>query len=342
MMNYINLSELKIGRKQQAGVMSVYPLLAEDVNTSLANFEDIKFKGTSEYGTMVFENKSELPFIIPTGYSVITKQLAQDHALPFASLLAPNTIRNIDEACCIQQTQGGYIDGSKVTEFSILPLYIRKKHFEEYVVGRGNHGNINVNVSSLSFSRLWDCISSFQKDLVKKSEGNLVYFFNKFMDKLTQFNAEFEVVDGQRGAIIMLNDRIVGIEVAPTHKYWKTIWNSLIRDCYGSEVIRLTMLNLIEEFKTSQELDMDINGCKSVEEIQKAIDAFYTEDSKKVADKIKDLESMEAVEVPASNSLIKENSYGDVTYHIFKVKDKSIYGEAYCDKDQMIYCSVLF
>ena len=46
-----------------------------------------------------------------------------------------------------------------------------------------------------------------------------------------------------------------------------------------------------------------------LKEIQKAIDAFYTEDSKKVADKIKDLESMEAVEVPASNSLIKENSY---------------------------------
>ena len=132
MMNYINLSQFKIGRKQQAGVMSVYPLLADDVATPLADFEDVKFIGTSDYGTMVFENKSELPFIIPTGYSVITKQLAQDHALPFASLLAPNTVRSIDEACCIQQTQGGYIDGSKVKEFSILPLYIRKKHFEEF------------------------------------------------------------------------------------------------------------------------------------------------------------------------------------------------------------------
>lgn len=339
MVNLANLSQFKIGRKQQAGIMSVYPLLADDVATPLASFKDIKFRGTVAYGCMSFENNSEFPFIIPTGYAIITKQRAQDHALPFASLLPPNSIRSIFKACCIQQTQPGYIDGSKVTEFSILPLYIRKKHFEAYVKGEQR---ININTRSLDFNRLWPYISEFQQDLVKKGEANLVYFFNKFMDKLLRFNAEFEVVDGQRGAIIMLNDKIVGIEVAPTHEYWKTVWNSLIRDCYGSEVVRLTMLNLIEEFKTSQELDMDISNCKSIEEIKKAIEAFYQEDSKRLADKIKDLTSMEIAEVPATNKLIKENSYENITYHIIKVKDSSIYGEMYYDGDTMIYCSLLF
>ena len=145
------------------------------------------------------------------------------------------------------------------------------------------------------------------------------------MDKLIRFNAEFEVVDGQRGAIIMINDKIVGIEIAPTHDYWKTVWNSLVRDCYGSEVIRLTMLNLIEEFKTSQELDMDISNCQSI------------------ATKIKDLDTtLEALEVPKYNNIIQENSYGNLSYHIVKAKNTDIYGEVYCDKNQMIYCSVLF
>lgn len=339
-MNYINLSEFQIGRKQQSGVMSVYPLIAEDVDTPLANFDDVKFNGTSNYGTMVFANTSEHPFIIPTGYSIITKQLAQDHALPFASLLAPNSARYIDEACCIQQTQGGYINGSKVKEFSILPLFIRKKHLEGYVVGKGKQKNLEIG--DLSFHRLWGYISDFQSDLVKRNEGNLVLFFNKFMDKLTRFNAEFEVVDGQRGAIIMLNDKIVGIEVAPTHVYWKTVWNSLIRDCYGSEVIRLTMQNLIEEFKTSQKLDLDISDCKSIEEIQKAIDDFYQNDSKAIEAKLKDLENLEVIEVPKSHRVIKENSHGDISYHIVKATNAKIYGEVYCDKDRMIYCSLLF
>jgi len=341
MINYINLSEFKIDRKQHAGVMSVYPLLAKDVDTPLANFEDVKFKGTYSYGTMVFANNSEYPFIVPTGYSIITKQEAQDHALTFASLLTPNIERSINEACCIQQTQCGYINGSKVNEFSILPLYIRKRHFKDYVFGKDKQKKLDVN--SLSFTRLWNYISDFQKDLVKSNEANLVYFFNKFMDKLIRFNAEFEVVDGQRGAIIMINDKIVGIEIAPTHDYWKTVWNSLVRDCYGSEVIRLTMLNLIEEFKTSQELDMDISNCQSIEEIQKAIDTFYMEDNKKIATKIKDLDTtLEALEVPKYNSIIQENSYGNLSYHIVKAKNTDIYGEVYCDKNQMIYCSVLF
>lgn len=338
-MKYVNLSEFQIGKKQQAGVMSVYPLFAEDVDTELATFEDIRFNGTSGYGTMVFTNSSDLPFILPTGYSIITKQLAQDHALPFASLLAPDSKRYINEACCIQQTQGGYIDGSKVKEFSILPLYIRKKHFETNIFQKGRKP---LEMSPTDFARLWQHISDFQSKLVKRNEGNLVLFFNKFMSQLTQFNAEFEVMDGQRGAVIMLNDKIVGIEVAPTHAYWKTIWNSLIRDCYGSEVIRLTMQNLIEEFKASQEQEMDLSHCKSIEEIETAIADYYKANVRELEAKLEGLNELETIEVAKSKDVIRNNSYGDIAYHIIKAKDKGIYGEVYCDNDRMIYCSLLF
>lgn len=338
-MKYINLSEFQVGRKQQAGVMSVYPLFAEDVKTPLAKFEDIKFHGTSGYGTMVFTNQSEHPFILPTGYAIITKQLAQDHALPFASLLAPESKRHIHEACCIQQTQGGYIDGSKVKSFFILPLYIRKKHFEQTVFPRGKNP---LWKSPIDFARLWKHISDFQSKLVKRNEGNLVLFFNKFMEQLTQFNAEFEVLDGQRGAVVLLNDKIVGIEVAPTHEYWKTVWNSLIRDCYGSEVIRLTMQNLIEEFQASQELAVDFSGCDSIEAIESAIEKHYQKGIQDLKERLEDIGRLETIEVDGSKDVIRNNSFGNIAYHIVKAKDADIYGEVYCDKDSMIYCSLLF
>lgn len=339
-MKYIDLSKFKIGRKQQVGIMSVYPLFADDVETSLAAFEDIKFDGTIEYGTMVFTNKSDYPFIIPTGYSIITKQLAQDHALPFASLLEPNSRKEIEVACCIQKTQCGFIDGKRLKEeFSILPLYIRKQHFKKTIFP---NGKIPVAIDN-DFSRLWKHISDFQRDLIQNDTANLVLFFNKFMDKLTRFNAEFEVLDGQRGAVILLNDRIVGIEIAPTHAYWKTVWNSLIRDCYGSEIIRLTMQNLVEEFKTSTELDLDLSNCKSVEEIEKAIEVYYEKDKESFENKLREFDSIDDIlEIPKHKSIIEDNCYNNISYHIFKAKDKEIYGEVYCDGDKMIYCSVLF
>ncbi len=41
----------------------------------------------------------------------------------------------------------------------------------------------------------------------------------------------------QVGAIILIDDRVVGIERAPSHAYWQSIWPSLIRECYGSLAI---------------------------------------------------------------------------------------------------------
>lgn len=343
MFNYINLSPFRIGQKQEAGIMSVYPLLAEDVSTPLAGFEDIRFLGTISYGLMNFKNTSEHPFIIPTGYSILTKQLAQDHALPFASLIKGNSTRVMNEACCIQETQGGYIDGSKVKEFSILPLFIRKEHLKHHIVSPKNNDEMKLKVQDIhSFSRLWTIISNFQSKLVQRGEGNLILFFNKFVDQLAKFNAEFETVEGQRGAIIMLNDKIVGIEVAPTQDYWNTVWNSLIRDCYGSEVIRLTLQNLVEEFETSKQLELNLENCQSIKEIKEAMDTYYDKDKERLTSKLSDLEKVETLEVNRTHSLIKNNSSGDIHYHLIKANDMDIYGEVYCDKDQMIYASVLF
>lgn len=336
----INFTDFKLGRKQQVGVMSVYPLLAGDVDTKIAEFEDVKFKGTSNYGTMTFNNKSEFPFIVPSGYVILTKQKAQDHCIPFASLIKPTSTRRVEQACCVQQTQAGLIDGSKIADFDILPFFIRKKHLEE-IINNKNENNDLITLEYLSYDRLWDHISNFQKDLVKKQEGNLIYFFDKFMDTLTQFNAEFEVIDGQRGALIMLNDKIVGIEIAPTHAYWKSVWNNLIRDCYGSEVIRRTKFNLIKEFEASQKLDFDVSQCKSIEEIKDALNLYYSKDSEHTSELLLDFSNKEFLDVK-ENDVIDDNSFSNISYHIVKAKNENVYGELYQDEGNMIYCSLLF
>lgn len=339
----INFNEFKIGRKQQSGMMSVYPLLAADVDTPMASFNDINFIGTYDYGSMIFKNNSDKPFIIPTGYSIITKQVAQDHGLPFATLISPHHQKFVETACCIQQHQGGLMKQEKITDFHILPLYVRKKHFQEYIKPeKGINNNILRTDFCNDFARLWKIISEFQKGLVKESSAHLVYFVDKFMDKLVQFTAEFEAVEGQRGAIIMLNNKVVGIEVTPTQEYWRIVWNSLIRDCYGSEVIRLTMNNLVEEFKEFQNNDLDLSNCTSIYEIENAIEKYYNNESDKASKILNDLSLKDTYNVPKGNSLIKINSENGLNYNIFKIKDSEIYGESYDKDGKMVYCSILF
>lgn len=334
----LDFSNLKIGKKQQVGIMSVFPLIGEDVETKLSSFEDIDFKGTDDYGEMVFENKGEYPFILPTGYSIMTKQQAQDHALPLATLLPANKVRHIEEACCIEATMPGYIDGKKVKEFNILPIYIRKRHLEDYFENYKKEDYFDLE----NYSRLWEYIFDFQNELIDDGREDLVLFFNKFMNELIKFNAEFEVVKGQRGAVILINDKIVGIEVVPTQKYWKTIWNSLIRDCYGSEVIRLVKQNLIESFKGHRKCEVNLDDCKSVSEIRERFENYYSNEERKIRKKINLICKKEIDEVKDCEEIIMLNSDKDLSYHIFKLSNKRIYGEAYQDNNNMIYCSILF
>jgi hypothetical protein len=334
-MNNINqlLNNLTLGTKQEVGMMSVIPLIGKDIEDKIADIEDISFEGTYTYGTMTFKNSSNKPAIIPNGYSVLTPQKAQDHGIPFACLVKPNVTEHINVACCIEQTQPGMIDGSLIKDFSLLPLYVKQGHFKKY---------INVSKSQqLDFSRLWSIISEFQKNLVEESSAHLIYFFNKFVDKLNQFNAEFEAVPNQRGAIIMINNKIVGIEIVPTQKYWKSVWQKLIRDCYGSEVIRLTVGNLVKEFKSSQSLEVDLTSCKTIDEIEEVIQSHQLNQKNNTQELLDSILSKKFHPINIYQEIVNKNTFEDIKYSLLSSDDKSVYGELYSSNEGILYCSIL-
>lgn len=56
------------------------------------------------------------------------------------------------------------------------------------------------------------------------------------------FSNSRTVVPGQIGAIILVDDQVVGVERVPSHSYWRSVWPSLVRECYGSLAIRVAQL----------------------------------------------------------------------------------------------------
>ena len=331
------LNGLSFGSIQKVGVMSIIPLIGEDVSTPMGTMNDITFNGTHTYGTMMFTNNGEKPVILPTGISMISTEKAQDHGSPFAYLLKPNSKEDVKFTCCIERHQPGYLTGKGIKGFNILPLFVRKKHFENYLIS--DHRSYHS-----SFSNLWSIITEFQSQLVGKNEAHLVYFFTKFVEQLNKFNAEFESIPNQRGAIILLNEKIVGIEITPTNEYWKSIWQQLVRDCYGSEVIRLTFLNLIKEFKNHNELTLDLSTCKSIEDIEKVIQEFEQNQLSSIDSKLQEILNKEFKEIEAIDTLqqvISRNEYNSIEYSVVKAVDKTVFGELYKKEDEVLYCSLL-
>lgn len=326
------LKGLNVGVKQTVGIMGVYPLIGEDLNVEMATFKDVKFIGNNNYGELMFWNNSNKPFILPTCHAIMTKQAAQDHSTTFATVLSSG-YNKITNACCIQQTQGGYIVGDKCLKdgegFTFLPLEIRKNIMFD------NKDNIS---NYMSFSRLWQNIIDFQKELIKKYDGNLIYFFTKFLDQLSRFNAEFEIVDNQRGAIITFNDEIVGIEITPTHEYFKNIWQSLIRDSYGSAMIKMAQMNIKDTFNNSSNLDL--SKCTELDEIIHLIQEDYINTQSNILFKIMNLAELNFEDKVKQNDFIKKNS--EFFQYKIMIDTKKEYGtEFFINNDEIIYLSLI-
>lgn len=331
-MKFDFLNNLSLGDMQVSGAMSVIPLIGEDATNSIASFEEITFEKTSDYGVMVFSNKSNKPFILPSGFAIMTKQKAQDHALVYSTFLKPDSTRSIKNACCIQQTQCGYIDGKGIKGFNFIPVEIRKNGISKY-----------TECMDTSFSRLWPLISDFQKKLVKEHDSNLIFYFNKYMDKLVTYNAEFECVPKQRGAIILYCNKVVGIEVVPTHDYWKTIWNPLIRDAYGSTILKKMLSEPVNSFISQKDDKKVFEKVSSLEELSASLKNLPLQKKLSVFEEINNIAETDFEEYKTNMARIDGSTDFEKDYslnHKILKKEKSVC-EAILENKKLIYFSYL-
>jgi hypothetical protein len=214
----------EVGRMQSVGVMQVIPLLSE--------LEDERFVSpaqalvsTEEYGALVFRNPTPLLLIVPCHVGYVVDAQAQDHAMTHAGFVPAEKRRRFDTAVCIQETEPGLIREDSY-RMMVLPYPLREPALKV------RHED--------SYSRMWPAIGALNSEAGLGDEGNLVRFLSRFQRQLDQFVAEFECVPDQVGAIILIAGHVVGVERGPSRVYFASIWDALIRECYGSQAIRAT------------------------------------------------------------------------------------------------------
>lgn len=217
------------GTIQSVDEMTVVPILGDDLTKNTSKPENVKFKKTSNYGTMIFENEDDSGFgIVPSNLMVISEKAAQDHAMSEVGVIGSQESKTWSNACCVQQTQGGYLTDQH-NEYNVLPLQLRKALLDP------------SKRAERDYDKLWNDITDFLADVpgIDSGAGHLEYFFKPFRKELENFAAEFEPVENQIGAVVLFNGHIVGLEIMPTVLYWSTLWKWLIRGCYGAQMLKL-------------------------------------------------------------------------------------------------------
>ena len=155
----LDLQAQRLGRPQQAGPLTVLPLFGPDANGKFTPpLSGIKLAGVRGYGNVELHNPGRSGVaILPLHIGYIQDQ-AQNHALCGSAFLGVGQKRLFEDACCVQQAQGGYLE-SKEQWFFILPLHLR----EEALRLRGQK----------SYGKLWPAISTLNQRLGLEARGHL-------------------------------------------------------------------------------------------------------------------------------------------------------------------------
>ncbi|MCP4575528.1 MAG: hypothetical protein GY846_04505 [Deltaproteobacteria bacterium] len=209
-------------RAQTVGNMTIVPLVSDMVDDTIASPNVLEME-TPGYGTVIVyntgtEDESGLT-ISPLGSVIMTSKAAQNHAVPSMKLIRKGKSVRLDNAACVQEHRGGYIRKDRY-QLMLLPLILREDALETRKVK--SHG------------KLWPSIRSFNKSLGLQHEGHLEHFVHRYRQEMDEFVAQFEVLPNQVGAIVLVDGVVAGIERCPNYRFFKVMWEPLIRECYGS------------------------------------------------------------------------------------------------------------
>jgi hypothetical protein len=211
------------GRAQSVGNMEVIPLISEDrdeiIDESMYGTPADVEIGTRSYGDVDMRNTSERVTFVPPGAGWVVKEAAQDHAIGSGEILGPKASNLVKTARCIQSNQSGTISKA-AHEMLVLPVELRGIALAKRKIN--------------GYSEIWDDLANFNFSHGIQRVQALVVFLREFKRQMDQFVAEFELVPNQIGAVIIINGKVIGIEIAPTRDYWQYVWTPLIRVCYGS------------------------------------------------------------------------------------------------------------
>jgi hypothetical protein len=271
------LAGCELGPVQSVGRMQIVPLLAgQAAATGGFVAPPMCRTATSAYGTLVFDNPHEQPLLVPCHAGFVVRQAAQDHAMAHAALVAGKSRAAFDTALCLQETQGGTIAAAEHA-MVILPFPLR----EPALAVRDQRG----------YRRLWPAVRAFNADVGLRAVADLAVFLGHFARELDRFVAEFESLDGQVGAVVLADGRVLGVERAPSVAYWETLWAPLLRGCYGAELIRRQRIGGPARPPATR-VPLDTAEVGSLEELAAALDAADRAELRLIHDHIAELERL--------------------------------------------------
>jgi len=215
----VNLTGHRLGAAQRAGALTMVPVFGPTYPGIAAPRTGIKLARVDGYGRVVLANTGTDGVAIVPLHVGYVQDAAQNHALCRSAFLAPGQELLFADACCVQESQGGYLQ-ERDQWFFVLPVELRGKALDLRGVS--------------NYSKLWAAISMLNQRYNLPVRGHLEQVLTRRRAVLTQFQSRIELQPGQLGALFFIGERLAGLEIAPDPRYFAEVWMALVCFAYGA------------------------------------------------------------------------------------------------------------
>lgn len=214
----LDLNDYRFGAPQQAGRLTVLPILGQQASTDLLPFAQAGRAEQNSAGPILLANTSEqgcllapLHFGLPTGPH-------NGCFLAGAALTPPAEKRDLAGQALLpyRATRRNSFDA---TGSFCLPLALRSPAWQV----RRQSG-----AQRLAASR-----DDLEGHLLRHGLGRFPALLQTQHSELQSFARQIELLSGQTGALFFIEDHPVGLEIAPSPAYFAAIWKPLLLGCYG-------------------------------------------------------------------------------------------------------------
>jgi len=125
----IDLAGFRLGTPQRVDDLTVLPVFGPAYPGVLSPRDGVKLVRVDGYGTVVLRNPGSDGLAIVPLHVGYVQDGAQNHALCRSAFLAPGQEVRFEDACCVQETTGGYLT-ERDQWFFTLPLELRASALE--------------------------------------------------------------------------------------------------------------------------------------------------------------------------------------------------------------------
>lgn len=300
------LTDYQLGQPQRAGALTMVPVFGPSHPGIASPRSGVKLSQVKGYGNVELTNSGGTAVALVPLHIGYIQDGAQNHALCRAGFLAPGQKLVFEDACCVQESQGGYL-AERDQWFFILPLELRT----QALALRGTK----------NYSKLWPTIARLNEHYGMPSRGHLEQLLSRKRAVLTQYQSRLELSAGQVGALFFIDSRLAGVEIAPNPRYLAEMWMALVCFAYGPAA-----------WHASKPMSYgDLYDVSTLDGLRAALAA----DRRAVADSV--VTSLAATDWQPAE-LIEEERFLDLC--LSTVEGEEVGGQVVYDGDRLVYASL--